>query len=81
MPVYTYSGKSREDGIVNKNTLNDGTRSGTVANVAHLLRFLAAASEDPELCDPGLHLMIVLASQTVRDLDKLAIKAAAPAID
>lgn len=55
---------------MNRNALNDGTISGTVANLAQLLRFLASASENPELCDPGLHLAILTASQTARELEQ-----------
>ncbi|HCE1515481.1 TPA: hypothetical protein NGR29_004425 [Vibrio parahaemolyticus] len=52
------------------NALNDGTRSGTLTNLAHLLRFLASASENPEICDPGLHQAILQASLTAKELEQ-----------
>lgn len=52
------------------NALNDGTKSGTLANLANFLRFLASASENPELCDPGLHQGILQASLTAGQLEK-----------
>lgn len=55
---------------MNVNALNDGTKSGTLGNLAQYLRFLACASEDPELCDPGLHQAILIASQTAALLEQ-----------
>ncbi|HAS6087781.1 hypothetical protein [Vibrio parahaemolyticus] len=55
---------------MNLNALNDGTRSGTLSNLAQYLRFLASASENPEICDPGLHQAILIASQTARELEQ-----------
>jgi hypothetical protein len=56
--------------ILNVNPLNDGTRSGTVDNLAALLSFIEAATEDSEICDPGLHQAIKIASATARKLKK-----------
>jgi len=56
--------------ILSVNPLNDGTRSGTVDNLAKLLRFIEAASEDSELCDPGLHQAIKVASATAVQLKR-----------
>jgi len=56
--------------ILNVNPLNDGTRSGTVDNLAALLRFIEAASEDSEICDPGLHQAIKVASATAVQLKR-----------
>ncbi|WP_139073851.1 hypothetical protein [Aliivibrio fischeri] len=53
---------------MNLNPLNDGTKSGTVDNLAALLRHIEAASDDSEMCDPGLHLVIKVASATAREL-------------
>ena len=55
---------------MNVNPLNDGTRSGTVDNLAALLRFIEAASEDNEICDPGLHQVIKMASATAVQLKR-----------
>ncbi|EOW9487961.1 hypothetical protein ACOCGL_003427 [Vibrio cholerae] len=57
------------------NALNDGTKSGTLANLANFLRFLASASENPELCDPGLHQAILQASLTAGQLEKVGMSA------
>lgn len=57
------------------NALNDGTKSGTLANLADFLRFLASASENPELCDPGLHQAILQASLTAGQLEKAGMSA------
>lgn len=52
------------------NALNDGTRSGTLSNLAQFLRFLASASENPDMCDPGLHQAILQASLTAKELEQ-----------
>ncbi|HHY0482714.1 hypothetical protein [Vibrio parahaemolyticus] len=52
------------------NALNDGTRSGTLSNLAQLLCFLASASENSDMCDPGLHLAILQASLTAKELER-----------
>ena len=53
---------------MNLNPLNDGTISGTVDNLAALLRHIESASDDSEVCDPGLHLVIKVASATAKQL-------------
>jgi len=50
------------------NPLNDGTKSGTFDNLASLLRHIESVSDDSEVCDPGLHLVIKMASATARQL-------------
>lgn len=50
------------------NPLNDGTKSGTFDNLASLLRHIESVSDDSEVCDPGLHLVIKIASATARKL-------------
>lgn len=50
------------------NPLNDGTKSGTLDNLAILLRHIESVSDDSEVCDPGLHLVIKMASATAGEL-------------
>ncbi|HAS6073666.1 hypothetical protein ACXHQB_23640 [Vibrio parahaemolyticus] len=52
------------------NALSDGTRSGTLSNLAQYLSFLATAAANPDLCDPGLHKAILQASLTARELEQ-----------
>jgi len=60
------------------NPLNDGTKSGTFDNLASLLRHIESVSDDSEVCDPGLHLVIKMASATARELQDFDKKTEGP---
>ena len=60
------------------NPLNDGTKSGTFDYLASLLRHIESVSDDSEVCDPGLHLVIKMASATARELQDFDKKTEGP---